>query len=153
LILDEPTNGLDPAGILEFRQLIRSLVDEGRTVFLSSHLLDEVEKTCEAAAIIDGGRIVSAGAIADLTRSSRSELIIDCDEGDRALALMSGSAEVIGAQRTPTGLRLALAAADVASLLNRRLVEAGIAVSRLEPVHSSLEERFLEVTSRLQGVA
>jgi ABC-2 type transport system ATP-binding protein len=153
LILDEPTNGLDPAGILEFRQLIRSLVDEGRTVFLSSHLLDEVEKTCEAAAIIDGGRIVSAGAIAELARSNRAELIIDCDERERALELVSGSADVIGAQRTPTGLRLALRAADTASVLNRRLVEAGIAVSRLEPVHSSLEERFLEVTSRLGSVA
>jgi ABC-2 type transport system ATP-binding protein len=153
LILDEPTNGLDPAGILEFRQLIRSLVDEGRTVFLSSHLLDEVEKTCEAAAIIDAGRIVSAGAIAELARSNRSELIIDCDERERALELVSGSADVIGAQRTPTGLRLALRAADAASALNRRLVEAGIAVSRLEPVRSSLEERFLEVTSRLGRAA
>ena len=72
LILDEPTNGLDPAGILEFRQMIRALVGEGRTVFLSSHLLDEVEKACDAAAIIDGGRIVRAGAIAELTRSARS---------------------------------------------------------------------------------
>ena len=66
LILDEPTNGLDPAGILEFRQMIRALVGEGRTVFLSSHLLDEVEKACDAAAIIDGGRIVTSGPIAEL---------------------------------------------------------------------------------------
>ena len=55
LILDEPVNGLDPAGILEFRGLVRSLVDEGRTVLLSSHLLDEVEKTCDLAAIVDNG--------------------------------------------------------------------------------------------------
>ena len=153
LILDEPTNGLDPAGILEFRRLIRSFVAEGRTVFLSSHLLDEVEKTCEAAAIIDGGRIVSAGAIAALAGGSRVELIIECDERDRALALLEGAAEVLGAERTPAGLRLALRAADAAAELNRRLVEAGIAVSRLEPVRSTLEERFLEVTSRLQSAA
>jgi ABC-2 type transport system ATP-binding protein len=153
LILDEPTNGLDPAGILEFRQLVRSFVAEGRTVFLSSHLLDEVEKTCEAAAIIDAGRIVSAGAIADLAAGSRPELIIECDQRDRALALLSGAAGVLGAERTPAGLRLALRAADTAAELNRRLVEAGIAVSRLEPVRSSLEERFLEVTSRLQSAA
>ena len=57
LILDEPVNGLDPAGILEFRDLVRSLVDEGRTVLLSSHLLDEVEKTCDFAAIVDNGRV------------------------------------------------------------------------------------------------
>ncbi len=55
LILDEPLNGLDPAGILELRRLIRELVDEGRTVLLSSHLLDEVEKTCDVAAIVDRG--------------------------------------------------------------------------------------------------
>ena len=67
LILDEPVNGLDPAGILEFRGLVRSLVDEGRTVLLSSHLLDEVEKTCDLAAIVDNGRVVAQGTIAELT--------------------------------------------------------------------------------------
>ena len=67
LILDEPVNGLDPAGILEFRDLVRSLVDEGRTVLLSSHLLDEVEKTCDLAAIVDNGRVVAQGTIAELT--------------------------------------------------------------------------------------
>ena len=67
LILDEPVNGLDPAGILEFRGLVRSLVDEGRTVLLSSHLLDEVEKTCDLAAIVDNGRVVVQGTIAELT--------------------------------------------------------------------------------------
>src|SRR4051812_19126616 len=67
LVLDEPVNGLDPAGIIEFRDLVRSLVDEGRTVWLSSHLLDEVEKTCDVAAIVDGGRVVAQGTIAELT--------------------------------------------------------------------------------------
>ncbi len=62
LILDEPTNGLDPGGIQEFREMIRAIVEqEGRTVFLSSHLLDEVEKICDAAAIVDRGRIVAQG--------------------------------------------------------------------------------------------
>ena len=61
LILDEPMNGLDPAGILEMRHMIRSLVDEGRTVVVSSHLLDEVEKTCDMVAIIDRGRLVASG--------------------------------------------------------------------------------------------
>src|SRR5205085_3999096 len=62
LILDEPMNGLDPAGMEEFREMIASLVGEGRTVFLSSHLVDEVEKTCERVAIIDQGRIVMEGS-------------------------------------------------------------------------------------------
>src|SRR5437588_686818 len=67
LILDEPTNGLDPAGIEEFRGFVRSLVDEGRTVVLSSHLLDEVEKICDAVAIVDRGRVVVQGPIEQLT--------------------------------------------------------------------------------------
>src|SRR5215210_6943502 len=66
LILDEPMNGLDPAGILEFRHLIRELVADGRTVLLSSHLLDEVEKTCDYAAIVDQGRVIAQGAIGEL---------------------------------------------------------------------------------------
>src|SRR4029077_18854103 len=66
LILGEPMNGLDPAGILEFRRLIRELVAEGRTVLLSSHLLDEVEKTCDVAAIVDQGRVIAQGAIDEL---------------------------------------------------------------------------------------
>jgi ABC-2 type transport system ATP-binding protein len=153
LILDEPTNGLDPAGILEFRHMIRGFVGEGRTVFLSSHLLDEVEKTCDAAAIVDRGRIVTAGSIAELSRGTRIELIIDCDDPDRAFALLAGAAEVLDAQRTEGGLRLALRAEGASAELNRRLVEAGIAVSRLEPVRGTLEDRFLEITSRLQAGA
>jgi len=66
LILDEPLNGLDPGGILEMRMLIRDLVAEGRTVFLSSHLLDEIEKTCHEAAVIDRGRLIAQGPIAEL---------------------------------------------------------------------------------------
>ncbi len=67
LILDEPMNGLDPGGMLDMRRMIRSLVeDEGRTVFISSHLLDEVEKTCDRAAIIDGGRMIAQGPIDEL---------------------------------------------------------------------------------------
>jgi ABC-2 type transport system ATP-binding protein len=153
LILDEPTNGLDPAGILEFRQMIRGFVGEGRTVFLSSHLLDEVEKSCDAAAIIDGGTIVTAGSIAELARGTRNELIVDCDDPDRALELLSGAAEVLEARRTDTGVRLTLREGGASAELNRRLVEGGVAVSRLDPVRSTLEERFLEITSRLTGAA
>ena len=74
LILDEPMNGLDPAGILEFRRLIRELVDEGRTVLLSSHLLDEVQKTCDVAAIVDQGQIVAQGRIEELLRGTTAVL-------------------------------------------------------------------------------
>src|SRR5215472_6237640 len=63
LILDEPMNGLDPAGMREMREMIGELVAEGRTVMLSSHLLDEVERTCDAVAIVDHGRVIQQGAI------------------------------------------------------------------------------------------
>ncbi len=72
IILDEPMNGLDPGGILELRQLIGGLVAEGRTVFISSHLLDEIEKTCHAAAVIDRGRLVAQGPIRQLVGDARS---------------------------------------------------------------------------------
>ena len=71
MILDEPMNGLDPGGILELRTLIADLVAEGRTVFLSSHLLDEIEKTCHAAAVIDRGRLIAQGPIGELVRRQR----------------------------------------------------------------------------------
>ncbi len=96
LILDEPVNGLDPAGILEFRNLIRELVAEGRTVLLSSHLLDEVEKTCDVAAIVDNGRVIAQGPIADLVSTQTREIDIDAAPRVRA----AGPAG-LGAQRGP----------------------------------------------------
>jgi len=151
LILDEPTNGLDPAGILEFRLMIRELVEqEGRTVFLSSHLLDEVEKTCDHAAIVDHGRIVTQGAIADLAADGRNELIVGCDDPGLAIAVLDGYSGIRDARRSEDGLRLTLAPGrDGAAAVNRLLVEAGVEVARLEPVRHSLEERFLEITTRL----
>ena len=74
VILDEPMNGLDPGGILELRRLIADLVAEGRTVFLSSHLIDEIEKTCHAAAVIDRGRLIAQGPIAALLGDGGSSL-------------------------------------------------------------------------------
>ncbi|HEX4010196.1 MAG TPA: ABC transporter ATP-binding protein [Solirubrobacteraceae bacterium] len=152
LILDEPMNGLDPGGILELRQMIRGLVDEGRTVFLSSHLLDEVEKTCDAAAVIDHGRIVEAGPIGSLLRrAGTTELAIGCDEPGRASQLLSDYPAVAAVTQAADALRVTLAADDAAAEINALLVHAGIAVSRLEPVRQSLEQRFLELTSSLGG--
>ena len=88
LILDEPMNGLDPAGMLEFRGLIRDLVDEGRTVFLSSHLLDEVQRTCNFAAIVDRGRVVTQGAISALAAGGR-KIAVGTDDPGRATAVLA----------------------------------------------------------------
>jgi ABC-2 type transport system ATP-binding protein len=155
LILDEPTNGLDPAGIQEFRGMIRGFVDEGRTVLLSSHLLDEVEKICDAVAIVDLGRVVAQGSIDAIAADGASRVVVGSGEPERVLSVVSGHAAVCTAERLADGVRLTLhsdvernaAGADI----NRRLVEAGIPVHRFEPVATSLEQRFLEITSRLEA--
>jgi ABC-2 type transport system ATP-binding protein len=151
LILDEPMNGLDPGGILEFRTMVSELVTEGRTVFLSSHLLDEIEKTCHAAAVIDRGRLIAQGPIGELLQAGSSELDIGCEDPIGALALLDGHPAVRAGRKTGDGIRLTLAGTDGAALINARLVQAGLAVFRLEPVRESLEQRFLEITSRVGG--
>jgi ABC-2 type transport system ATP-binding protein len=157
LILDEPTNGLDPAGIHEFRGMIRGLVAEGRTVLLSSHLLDEVEKICDAVAIVDHGRVVMQGSLAKL-RGDRKSILIGSSDGVRVQALLAAHPAVRSAANSPEGIRvtlrpgLSITAEDAAADINRFLVEAGLAVHRVEQTRASLEERFLELTSRL-GVA
>jgi ABC-2 type transport system ATP-binding protein len=155
LILDEPTNGLDPGGIQEFREMIRAMVEqEGRTVFISSHLLDEVEKICDAAAIVDRGKVVTQGPIAELAEGgARHELIVGVDDPERAIGLLGGIEQVREAHRSDEGVRVVLTGGpQSAAEVNARLVSAGLAVTRLEPVRHSLEQRFLEVTSRLDAV-
>jgi ABC-2 type transport system ATP-binding protein len=157
LLLDEPMNGLDPAGMLEIREMIRSFVDEGRTVVLSSHLLDEVEKTCDAAAIVDSGRVVAQGSIAELTASGERLIDIGCADPVRARQLLDRHPAIGRVSETADGIVLSLrddaAGQDVAAKLNRMLVQAGVDVYRLEVSRASLETRFLEVTSRLGGAA
>ena len=147
LILDEPMNGLDPAGILEMRRLIRAFVDEGRTVFLSSHLLDEVEKTCDQVAIVDEGRVIVQGAVGEIAARGEPTVLVEVDDVAAARRLLDGrEVEEEGAG----GLRIKLTGDLTSAALNRMLVEAGLAVSRLEPARATLEETFLEITSRLE---
>ena len=153
LILDEPMNGLDPAGILEFRGLVAALVGEGRTVMLSSHILDEVEKTCDYVAIVDRGEIVAMGSLAELQQGDgQPRVLIGVDGEGRALEVLAGVAGVTDVSVDNGVIRASVKHADVIPELNRRLVEAGIPVRRLEPLHASLEERFLAITSRLEDV-
>ncbi|HSZ14790.1 MAG TPA: ABC transporter ATP-binding protein [Solirubrobacteraceae bacterium] len=156
LILDEPTNGLDPGGIQEFREMVRAMVEqEGRTVFVSSHLLDEVEKTCDAAAIVDRGKIVTQGAIADLAAGgtgARHELIVAVDDVERALTVLDASALVAETSPEEGSIRVVLSGdPQTAAQVNAALVQAGVGVTRLEPVRHSLEQRFLKITSRLDA--
>jgi ABC-2 type transport system ATP-binding protein len=150
LILDEPMNGLDPAGILEFRGLIRDLVGEGRTVFLSSHLLDEVEKTCDSVAIVDRGRVILQGRVDEISATSEPSVLIEVDDHAAARRVLSADARVTHVEDEADGLRITLGDGLTTAELNRALVTAGVAVSRLEPARATLEDTFLAVTSRLE---
>jgi ABC-2 type transport system ATP-binding protein len=155
LILDEPMNGLDPAGILEFRRLIRELVAEGRTVLLSSHLLDEVEKTCDVAAIVDQGRVVAQGTIHELVRGGPRAIDIVCHSHVEAARLLAAVPGVTRASDHEGSLRVTLSPEapvdrEIVTELLRRLLDNGVAVERVAPVAASLEDRFLTMTTRLE---
>lgn len=152
LILDEPMNGLDPAGMHEMRDMIRSLVDEGRTVMLSSHLLDEVERTCDRVAIVDHGKVIRQGPIDELIGETGVAVEVECSDPPAAERALEGLAVASSVRRTEQGLTVTLTpgqAREQADEINRRLVEAGISVHGIRLVHASLEDWFLSVTSRL----
>jgi len=144
LVLDEPVNGLDPAGIREIRELLRQLGSEGRTVFLSSHLLSEVEQTCDRVAIIDNGRLVLSGRVEDvLAEAARPSLLVGVDDRDAAGDVLRRA----GLDVEPSGdlLRVALATSE-ARHVTRLLADAGHYLSELRPDAVSLEELFLSIT-------
>jgi ABC-2 type transport system ATP-binding protein len=154
LLLDEPMNGLDPAGMAEMRELILSMVADGRTVVLSSHLLDEIERTCDAVAIVDHGTIIRQGPIAELLAGAQLALQVECSEPGRARALLAGTTLGASVKVVPSALGLDMtlpagADRDVVAEINRVLVDGGISIYRLQPVQTSLESWFLQVTTRL----
>jgi ABC-2 type transport system ATP-binding protein len=136
----------------EMRDMILSLVAEGRTVMLSSHLLDEVERTCDAVAIVDKGKVIRQGPIAELLAGATMEVQVDCSSPERARSILATS--TLGAQIdvVTSGLSIHLAPGtgrDAIAELNRLLVDGGLDVYRLQEIQVSLESWFLEVTSRL----
>jgi ABC-2 type transport system ATP-binding protein len=149
-------NGLDPAGIGELRELIRALVDEGRTVLLSSHLLDEIERTCDAAAIIDDGKVIAQGTLDELTAGGPRAIDITCSHRDQAATLLSEMPGIARAADHAGSLRVELAPEapvdpEVVSELLRRLLAAGFSIERVSPIAVSLEQRFLTMTTRLEN--
>jgi ABC-type multidrug transport system ATPase subunit len=138
LVLDEPTNGLDPKGIREIRDLLTELNKAGTTVFLSSHQLSEVEQLCTRVGIVDRGRLVLQDDL-DTLRAPTGRVMVRTPDADRAAALLDGRLE----QRD--GDRLLVAGADPADL-NARLVAAGLRVIEIGPERRSLEALMLAVT-------
>ncbi|MEU5725445.1 ABC transporter ATP-binding protein [Micromonospora sp. NPDC047738] len=147
LILDEPTNGLDPGGVTDIRELLRALGRGGRTVLLSSHVLGEVEQICDRIVVIDRGRLIADGTPDELRGTlGQAVLLIDADPIDEAVACLRAHDRVRAVDPVDGQLRVTTDPA-LAAALNRRLVEAGIDVRELRPLRHSLEEAFLELTA------
>jgi ABC-2 type transport system ATP-binding protein len=144
LILDEPANGLDPAGIVEVRELVRRLGDEGRTVFVSSHILSEIQHTADRVAILARGRLVKEGPVHEvLARGGAEGLIVRMDDlvaGSRALADAGIEAT------TGDGVLHVRLPAHQASDVTRALAGRGIFLTELRPDELDLETVFLELT-------
>jgi ABC-type multidrug transport system ATPase subunit len=139
LILDEPTNGLDPRGIRDIRDLLLELNREGTTVFLSSHLLPEIDALCSRVGVMDRGRLVVQDSLASL-RAPTGEIVVSTPTPSRVASLLDG--QVVGLADTSVTVRH-----DDAGALNATLVGAGVIVSGLQVSHRSLEDVVLEATT------
>jgi ABC-type multidrug transport system ATPase subunit len=138
LVLDEPGNGLDPRGIRDLRELIIGLNDAGVTVFLSSHMLAEVEQLCTRVGVLDAGRLVLQDDLAVL-RAPTGQILVDTPDADQVAALLDGQVERRDGQQL-------LVRHEDAAALNARLVAAGLRVSAIGPHQRTLEEIVLSVT-------
>ena len=143
LILDEPTNGLDPKGMADMRGLVRELGSGERTVLLSSHLLGEVEQICDRVGVIHKGILVAEGTIAELR--GEEGLLVRAEPFEEARQIAERLKGVEGVRVADGMLRLATDPGRAAEI-NAKLVSAGIRVSELRPAEQSLEEVFLELT-------
>ena len=148
LVLDEPTNGLDPAGIREMRELVRTIADLGPTVFLSSHLLAEIQSVCEWLVVVERGRLVYQGPTDELLEHGDDGFIVATETPEGLLAL-GQLIDAAGhrADRVDGRLRV-YAPAAFAAELSREASARGVVLTELIPVRASLEDRFLELTGR-----
>jgi ABC-2 type transport system ATP-binding protein len=143
LMLDEPTNGLDPEGMVEVRNLILHLAAQGKTIFLCSHLLAEVQQVCTRVAFINRGVIVKQGTTEDLLRAENSHYI-EVNDIPRAMEVLRASGLVGEVRPEGRGLQVACAGeADCAAEIAAALIGAGLRLNRLQPVETSLESVYL----------
>jgi len=145
LILDEPANGLDPAGMRSVRELFRRMAGEGRTVLVSSHLLAEIEQTCDRVAILNRGHCVTQGTVAEVSAAAGhgAALLVTVDDLAGALHVLDRAG--IPAERRDGHLRVSLSEGE-ATRVSRTLGEHGHWVGELRREERSLEDLFLEVT-------
>jgi ABC-2 type transport system ATP-binding protein len=150
LILDEPATGLDPAGMRDMRALIRRLAEEGITVLLSSHQLPEVQELCDRVAIVDSGRVVYEGALADLRRQGGAGYRLRTSDDARALEVAVAQSGIDHAAAGEHGLTLQAQEHDVGEL-SLALAHAGIAILALTPELATLEDLFFRLTEGDDG--
>jgi ABC-2 type transport system ATP-binding protein len=142
LILDEPTNGLDPAGIREIRDTIRDLGNAGVTVLLSSHILAEVQQVCRSATIIGNGRMLASGSVDEMIGASTTYRVVTPDSVGAA-AVLTGVGMSVSAQDDVLRVDSDRPSADI----TETLAKAGIFLSELTPLRADLETVFLELTA------
>src|SRR5260370_24143976 len=150
LVLDEPANGLDPAGIVEMRDLIHRLSAEGKTVFISSHLLPEVQQICTRVAIINLGKLVTESTVEELT-SGRGEFVVTLERAQDALAVLRAQDWGRDARLNEQGALITPAPANRGRELNLFLVKAGFAPDTISQATQDLEEVFLRLTNGSTG--
>jgi ABC-2 type transport system ATP-binding protein len=143
LILDEPVNGLDPEGILWIRTLLKALAAEGRTVFVSSHLMSEMAVTASHLIVIGQGKLIADSSIADLTaQASRDVVLVRTTEAARFRGLLTGDGVTVTASDSDRLVVAGLTSAEI----GRVAADAGVALVELTPQQASLEEAFMEIT-------
>lgn len=144
LVLDEPTNGLDPEGIAEVRELIQKIAQTGKTIILASHILDEVEKVCSHVAILKQGRLIASGPVHSLIHE-KEQVILASDDMDSLHQILKNADQVEACQLQGDHFAVFLKQGVKPSDINRHLVKAGVFLTRLEVRKQSLEEQFLEL--------
>jgi len=154
LVFDEPTNGLDPAGIAEIRDLIKDLNRQGKTIIMASHILDEVEKVCSHVAIIQMGVLKTVGSVSDVLNTSGTStvnhILIELNAADNKqlkniLQQLDGLQSVT---ETETGIDIICPENITAEQVNKFCFDKGIVLSKLNVKRKSLETRFLEITGK-----
>ena len=154
VFLDEPTNGLDPEGMIEVRELIRSLGDGNRTVLLSSHLLHEVEQVCNSVTILGKGRLIAQGEVAELVRSrGREQVRLRTTDDGKAHSILEALEWVEDVAAAGDGALLVAVPVTRSGELTAALSRAEVYVTEMAPVQTTLEEYFLEVTGNQEGGA
>lgn len=145
LVLDEPTNGLDPEGIAHIREIIKNEAKKGKTIILASHILDEVEKVCSHVAILKRGKVIAQGKVNDLIKSD-DEIHVACNDNDALFNKLQNSNMCKSVNFTGEKIIVILNQGYEPSLLNKYAFDNGFVLSQFEIHKKSLEDLFLEVT-------